>query len=191
MNTLVTGAPRDTATSQLLQKTGMSSETANFVDTGLSLAGGIGGAACLRQSGQIGSAALKAPQSMMTSVQGGQQITKSSTQIGRIVNQSTNSCKGAYGIAGRRGFEMKNFYKNTSRNKPGIVYGRSYTSHAFDQMENRGIMPSIIEETIQKNSCRLGKEPGTISYYDKVNNVTIIINEEGKVVTTSFGDIKQ
>ena len=52
MNTAITGRSRDTVTSQLLQKTGMSSRTAGLVDSGISLAGSMGGAGALR-AGQV------------------------------------------------------------------------------------------------------------------------------------------
>ena len=49
MNTAVTGRQLDTATSQLLQTSGLSQQTADLVDSSLSLAGGIGGAYAIRQ----------------------------------------------------------------------------------------------------------------------------------------------
>ncbi len=49
-STAFTGSPRDTLTSQLLQKTGMSHQTANFVDSGLSVGGTMGAAAVIRAS---------------------------------------------------------------------------------------------------------------------------------------------
>ena len=118
-------------------------------------------------------------------------LARASRQIVNVANQSTKVLERSHGFSGRKGNELKNFFEYRSRNKSGTVYGRSYRGHAFDQMENRGIMPSVVEEAIKTNSYCLGKEPGTISYYDKVNNVTIILNNKGQVVTTSFGDIKQ
>ena len=49
MNTAITGRQLDTATSQLLQTSGLSQQTADLVDSSLSLAGGIGGAYAIRQ----------------------------------------------------------------------------------------------------------------------------------------------
>jgi len=43
LSTAFTGRPRDTLTSQLLQKAGLSDEAANFVDSGLSIGGFLGG----------------------------------------------------------------------------------------------------------------------------------------------------
>ena len=49
-STAWSGVSRDTATSQLLQKTGMSAQSAHYVDSGLSLVGTLGGAAALQAS---------------------------------------------------------------------------------------------------------------------------------------------
>lgn len=48
MNTAITGMPKATVTSQLLQHTGMSSQTAGLMDTGLSLVGSVGAAGVIR-----------------------------------------------------------------------------------------------------------------------------------------------
>ena len=50
ISTAFTGRPRDTLTSQLLQKTGMPHETAGLVDCSLSIGGTMGGAAVIRLS---------------------------------------------------------------------------------------------------------------------------------------------
>jgi len=76
-------------------------------------------------------------------------------------------------------------------NDGGIVNGIEYKKHAFDQMQSRGITPSVVENTIKNGTATPGKNPGTTAYYDKTNNVTVITNSNGAVITTSFGEIKQ
>ena len=46
--TVATGRYGTTATSQMLQKTGMPTRTANFLDNGMSMGGGMGGVAVIR-----------------------------------------------------------------------------------------------------------------------------------------------
>jgi len=48
LQTAFSGDLRDSVTNQLLQKTGMSSQTASLVDGGLSIAGSMGGFAVIR-----------------------------------------------------------------------------------------------------------------------------------------------
>ncbi len=50
MRTVFTGRYGETATSQFLQKTGMSAQTAHFIDSGISVVGTMGGAASLPRS---------------------------------------------------------------------------------------------------------------------------------------------
>ena len=114
-------------------------------------------------------------------------LARAPRQITNVANQSTKVLERSYGFSGHRGYQLKNPPYQPARNKPGTVYGRSYRGHAFDQMENRGIPPSVVEETIQKNFWCPGKRSGTMAYYDSTNHVTVI----GQVVTTGYGDIKQ
>lgn len=66
------------------------------------------------------------------------------------------------------------------------INNRNYSGHALDQMQNRGITPSVVENTI-KTGTKYTTRPGTTGYYDSVNNLRVITNSEtGKVVTTIF-----
>jgi hypothetical protein len=58
MNRVFSGTSQDTITSQLLQKTGMSSNVAGMVDSGISILGSFGGVAAFRSAGQ---AAFRVP----------------------------------------------------------------------------------------------------------------------------------
>ena len=84
------------------------------------------------------------------------------------------------------------FPDTSKRNVAGTVNGREYSGHAFDQMQNRGITPTVVDHTIQTGTATAGKVPGTMAHYDSVNNITVITNSEsGRVVTVSYGQIKQ
>ena len=87
--------------------------------------------------------------------------------------------KGGNGFLGHKGFELKNASFQPVRNKPANIQGRAYSGHSLDQIQNRGFTPSVIQETIQRGSHSIGKNPGTMAYYDSTNDVTIILNAEG------------
>jgi len=73
---------------------------------------------------------------------------------------------------------------NTSQ----IIAGREYSGHALDRMQRRGLTPSVVENTIESGTSM----SGTTAYHDAVNNVTVIINtNSGRVVTVSYGKIRQ
>jgi hypothetical protein len=77
ISTAFTGRPRDTLTSQLLQKTGMSHQTANFVDSGLSMGGSLGSAYFIQRARTIALSAFSVPESAMHGGQNFKPFTES------------------------------------------------------------------------------------------------------------------
>ena len=118
-------------------------------------------------------------------------LARAPQQVAKVARLSAKTLKGGNGFLGHKGFELKNASFQSVRNKPANIKGRAYSGHSLDQMQNRGFTLSVIEETIQKGSHSIGKNPGTMAYYDSANDVTVIVNTEGRVITVSYGDIKQ
>jgi hypothetical protein len=80
----------------------------------------------------------------------------------------------------------------TALNSPTTIAGRYYTGHALDQMQSRGIVLSAVEDTIGYGDKTPGKFVGTTAYYDPLNNLSVIIDSQsGRVITTSWGLVKQ
>jgi RHS repeat-associated protein len=76
-------------------------------------------------------------------------------------------------------------------NAPAVINGRSYSGHALDRMQQQGIMPSVVEEATLRTGVP-GKVPGTTSYYDNSNDLTVITDTStGRVITVDYGLIKQ
>jgi RHS repeat-associated protein len=73
-------------------------------------------------------------------------------------------------------------------NLPGEVGGRTYSGHAFDRMQGRGLVPSVIENTILLGRPSPGSRPNTTQYYDPINNTTVVVNSTtGRVITVRQG----
>jgi len=89
-------------------------------------------------------------------------------------------------VMGRKGSEM---LVESGTNVPGIVNGRAYSAHAFDQMQGRGIMPSVVDDTIATGVPAASRGATTV-YYGAGNNISVVVNAEGKVVTVSYGDLR-
>ncbi|MEU9001145.1 polymorphic toxin-type HINT domain-containing protein [Streptomyces sp. NPDC048551] len=89
---------------------------------------------------------------------------------------------------GRRGTN----FRNLSPNEPATIAGRDYTGHAIDRLQERGLTPSVVENTIRVGERMPGKVAGTTAYYEAENHVTVITDTAtGRVVTVSSGRIKQ
>ena len=92
------------------------------------------------------------------------------------------------GFSGSKGFELINTKYQKYRNSPAVLNGKQYSGHALDQMQNRGLMPSIIENTIKAGRKFSTHSSETTGFYDSVNRVRVIVNSKsGQIVTAIRG----
>ena len=67
-------------------------------------------------------------------------------------------------------------------NLPTAIGGRNYTGHALDQMQGRGIMPSVVENAINNSIKTIhGNTVGTFVHFG--DGLKVIVNIFGDVVT--------
>jgi RHS repeat-associated protein len=93
----------------------------------------------------------------------------------------------ATGFRGSKGFELKNAPYQSARNSAATIGGREYSAHALDQMQNRGLLPSVVD-----NAIRTGRTyptgPGTKGFFDAANGIRVITNATtGRVITVIRG----
>jgi len=68
------------------------------------------------------------------------------------------------------------------------INGRIYSGHGLNSMQNAGIYPSIVENTIKYGIPVASSGEGTRRIYDFINDVTVVVDQaNGKVVTTFYG----
>jgi RHS repeat-associated protein len=85
---------------------------------------------------------------------------------------------------GRRGNPIKVGTPDAPHNAPTEIGGRSYTGHAIDQMQGRGVPPSAVEEAIEHGTPSPGRDPGTTVHTDSKNGVTVVTGDsDGRVIT--------
>jgi len=48
-------------------------------------------------------------------------------------------------------------------------------------------MPSVVEDAIAHGVANPGNTPGTTTHYSETNNLYVVLNEPGTVVTVSWG----
>jgi hypothetical protein len=165
LQTAFSGNSRNSVTNQLLQKTGMSSQTASLVDGGLSIAGGMGGIAVIRAR---------------------QLAAFPSFRLPLLPNNSRTYVNRAISFAGSKRAPLDYAPYQKFRNEPAVINGRKYAGHALDRMQDRGLMPSVMENTIQNNVGLPNKVSGRVQFYDAINNVSVV-TENGEVVTILHG----
>ena len=101
---------------------------------------------------------------------------------------------GGYGapassFSGSSRFQIQDPAGVPPRNDPATIDGVPYSGHALDQMQNRGLFPSVTGQAIQHGSQGAGNRPDTNVFYDRINNVSVIRNSTtGKVLTVIPGD---
>lgn len=70
------------------------------------------------------------------------------------------------------------------RNAPGKIGDIPYSGHAFDQMQNRGLPPSVAEQAMQEGIPSPGQTIEKVEYYDPVNRVVVVRNKDtGNVIS--------
>ena len=66
-------------------------------------------------------------------------------------------------------------------NIPAVIGGRTYSGHALDQMQGRGLTPTVVENTIRTGTATVSRG-GTTVYVTQEAKV-VIDTASGRVVT--------
>jgi hypothetical protein len=101
-------------------------------------------------------------------------------------NSSTQNLTTSFN--GRQGFELRNgIAGNLSRNSGTNIYGYNFSAHSVDQMQNRGIPPSVVADTI-KNGVRYQNNRGVTVSYSSYNRIVVYQNPTtGNIITVRYG----
>ena len=71
---------------------------------------------------------------------------------------------------------------------PTTIDGRLYRGHSLKRMNERGLVPTVVENTIEDaHLVGVGNRPETLVYYDPVNRVMVTTNFRGDVITVRPG----
>ena len=105
--------------------------------------------------------------------------------VGRVTSKIFSDQNGNP-VTVRYGWEIK---VADGTRRPAVINGRQYTGHAIDRMQGRGIMPSVVEDTIAHGISYPGYDGKTV-YYNSNNNISVILNSNGDVVTASHGRLR-
>ena len=110
-------------------------------------------------------------------------------EASRLINKASDEVSATLPMGSKR--NPMNQPSNPSyqpvRNQPGTIRNREYSGHALDRMQDRGITPSVVENTI-KNGKSTPSRGGTTEHFDPESKVSVVTNESGRVVTVKYGD---
>lgn len=127
---------------------------------------------------KLGRPALKAGGAAADAVGGassGATIAKRQPQASDPIGSSSLPLNGGY---------REHDLQRGQRNDPTTINDRFYSGHALDRMQERGIMPSVVEEAIARGRSR--SDPNyvdRIQYYDPVNKIRVIVSDKGNVIS--------
>lgn len=76
------------------------------------------------------------------------------------------------------------------RQAPAQIGARPYSGHALTRMQQRGLVPTVVEDAIRHGSPSPSLGGSTV-YYQASNNLSVVVNAQGRVITTSFGDLRK
>lgn len=166
VSTAFTGRPRDTLTSQLLQKTGMSHQTASFIDSGLSIGGTMGAAAVIHSSRLAVFPNFRLP-------------IASEVIFREEMLQETQ--------------EITKFWPSAAQGRR-FINDLEYSTHALERMSprgliqrgteiiSRGIPPSVVENAIKFGTKITGNTANEIVHV--FDNVKVVTNADSSRVIT-------
>ncbi|HGM7134686.1 TPA: hemagglutinin repeat-containing protein [Serratia marcescens] len=110
-------------------------------------------------------------------------------EASRLINKASDEVSATIPMGSKR--NPMNQPSNPSyqpvRNQPSTIGNREYSGHALDRMQDRGITPSVVENTI-KNGKSTPSRGGTTVHFDPESKVSVVTNESGRVVTVKYGD---
>ncbi len=90
---------------------------------------------------------------------------------------------------GRKGLSEKD-WKRLVNFESTTVNGIEYSDHAIDRMNDRGFVPSKIENIIKNGQTYENKKPGRITHYDPVDDISVVTESfDKKVVTVTYGKL--
>ncbi|WP_176358144.1 DUF4258 domain-containing protein [Mycobacterium persicum] len=72
-------------------------------------------------------------------------------------------------------------------NAPATIDGTSFSGHALDQMQGRGIPVSVVQNALQ-NGLRSPSRGGKTVFYDPDNHISAVQAADGTIITPTFGD---
>jgi len=177
----------------MLATAAMGSEAAGLAEAAPSLPGAVQASRLAVTEGSVALGAVGAVESVTIAESGltialapGAVVMSSASDDfgrGRPASHSVSVTEGEPAEAvGRKGAPQKNPPYQRVQNEPATINGRQYTGHALDQMRNRGLTPSVVEDSIARGTPSAGDGGATIYTTDQAR---VVLSPDGRVITVN------
>lgn len=161
LNTVLTARPKETLTSQLLQKTGMPAHRANMIDSGTSLTGSTGGIAVIRYAQTIIKPIVRLPVNLgVPSFQESVKLWPSAAQGRQVINGIEYSTHALERMAPR-----------------GLI-------QKGNEVYSRGVPPSVVENAIKFGAKSQGNTANEVVYI--FEGVRVVTNADSTRIITVY-----
>ena len=104
-------------------------------------------------------------------------LAKAPMQAAKLARRLSSAERKGISLAGSRRAPLDYAPFQTVRNEATVINNRTYVGHALDRMQDRGFMPSVIENAIETGKVSPTTFPGRVEYYDPVNNLRVIVQD--------------
>jgi hypothetical protein len=177
----------------MLATAAVGSEAASLAKTAPSLPGAVQASRLAVSEGSVALGAVGAVESVTIAESGltialapgvvAMSSTSDDFGRGRPTSLSVSVTEGGPSEAvGRKAAPQKNPPYQRVQNTPATINGRVYTGHALDQMRNRGLTPSVVEDTIARGARSAGDGGATIYTTDQAR---VVLSPDGRVITVN------
>jgi RHS repeat-associated protein len=103
------------------------------------------------------------------------------------VDEAADVARAAAAPHGSRRTQLSNAAFQPVRSQSAVINGRTFTGHALDQMQNRGIPLSVVQNALEHGTAQAGKTKGTTVIFDAANGIKVVVDSKtGRVVTVMY-----
>ena len=152
--------------------------------------GASGDALLVMAAGLKGTAAAPAAAPRGTSVANAVKAYEAATKNASRAPVSDVAAEGvpsASTFVGRRGAPLARASIQPLRNVDSIIEGRTFSGHALDQMQDRGLVSSVVENAVRTGTRTPDPIVGRYRFYDAVNDFTVVAEgSAGERIVTVF-----
>lgn len=110
-------------------------------------------------------------------------LAKAPMQAAKLAKRLSSVERKRISLAGIRRAPLDYAPFQTVRNETTVINNRTYVGHALDRMQDRGFVPSVIENAIETGKVSPTTIPGRVEYYDPINNLRVIVQDNERIIS--------